>query len=75
MSPALKLTPDGDVKIGYKFTVDVIVTFSLAVIAVTMRIYARARLVRKVGWEDWLILFAVVCLKSGSGKFDCSRCL
>ena len=62
MSSTPKPPPDGDVNIGYRLTAVVIVTFSLAAIAVTMRIYTRARLVRKVGWDDWLILFAVVGL-------------
>ena len=65
MSSTPKPPPDGDVNIGYKLTATVIVTFGLAAIAVTMRMYARARLVRKVGWDDWLILFAVVGLSSG----------
>lgn len=62
MSSAPKPPLDEDVNIGDQLTAVVIVTFSLAAIAVTARMYARARLVRKVWWDDWTILFAVVSL-------------
>ncbi|TGO43733.1 hypothetical protein BCON_0974g00020 [Botryotinia convoluta] len=50
----------GDVDIGYRLTTIVCVSISLATIAVSLRIYARAKIVRKVGLDDWLILLAVL---------------
>ena len=34
---------------------------SLAIIFVALRFYCRARLIRKVWWDDYMILAAVVC--------------
>jgi len=70
MTSQLEPPTGGDVDIGYQLTAVVLVTFTLAAIAVTLRMYARLKIVRKVGLDDWLILFAVVCF-----KFSCSKIL
>ena len=33
---------------------------TIAIVVVILRMYTRARLVRKVGWDDWIMLFTLV---------------
>ena len=51
--------PDGDVNIAWQLEVGALVTFVAAAAAVTLRTWARAKYAR-LGWDDWLMLFALV---------------
>lgn len=47
---------------GKRAMVVTAVLTTLAAVTVAMRLFARIRLVKNTGREDWSILFALVCL-------------
>lgn len=59
MATRLPRPSDGDVDHGWKLLVGTTVTFCFAGIAVGLRIVARLRHAR-MGWDDHLMLFALV---------------
>lgn len=50
----------GNQDIGYILIIVVTVTFIPAFIAVFLRIYTRAKIVRSSGWDDFLMIPAIV---------------
>lgn len=52
----------GDVDIGYKLEIAATVTFIAAFVVVGLRFMARMFYAR-LGWDDYLMIFATVCLK------------
>ena len=58
--PKLKPPPNGDERRGDDIIISQFVFGAIATAVVFIRMYVRARMVRIVGWDDWLILFAWV---------------
>ena len=52
--------PGGDENIGYKLVIVASTTIATCAITILLRMYVRARIVRAVGWDDWLMLLALV---------------
>lgn len=62
MSSAYSKPPaGGDRNIGPNLEAAALATILIAAIVVVARFYARLRVVRNVGWDDWLMLLALVC--------------
>ena len=59
MSTALQPPVDGDQYIGYKLEAVAVSTFVAAAIAVSLRLFSRAKYGR-VGWDDAFMLLAIV---------------
>lgn len=60
MSP-LPGPSEGDVDIGYKLEIGTTVTFIAAAIVVGLRFVARM-LYARLGWDDYMMMFATVCV-------------
>ncbi|KAF5878444.1 putative polyketide synthase protein [Botrytis fragariae] len=58
-SQGLSSYPPDD-SIGYKVIVTLSITFGLAIITLSMRMYSRIRIVKHVGWDDWAIILATL---------------
>ena len=58
----LALTPpaDGDRRRGADIIATQFVLISIATTLVCLRLYVRAKMVRKIGWDDRLIILALV---------------
>ena len=56
--------PGGDENIGYKLVIVATTTIATGAITILLRMYVRARIVRAVGWDDWLMLLALVSFLS-----------
>lgn len=69
MIPNYKPFEGGDQNIGGALTGVAIGTFVPALVAVVLRIYVRSRLVRAIGWDDWIIMLAMVCSSFVSGMY------
>lgn len=41
--------------------IGMIVTTALSTVVIVVRLYARGRLIREMGWDDYLIVAAQVC--------------
>ena len=52
--------PGANVDRGPGYMACGLVTTIAALIAVCLRMYVRMRIVHAVGWDDWMIVFAVV---------------
>lgn len=46
---------------------------SLATIVVCARMYTRLRLVKNAGWDDWIMLFALVCIILNAQRLFCRQ--
>lgn len=47
---------------GYMLIIVVSTTFVPALLAVLLRVYTRAKVVHSLGWDDWIMLLAIVSL-------------
>ena len=70
MTPTLNLSPNADQNTHYQLVVIAFVGITIALIAVCTRMFVRARIVRAVGWDDWIILFAVVSRLPFSSRLE-----
>ncbi|MCJ1381729.1 hypothetical protein MMC17_004840 [Xylographa soralifera] len=59
-SPASAPLAGGNEDIGYRLVAVAVATISIASIIVAIRLYVRVKIVRVVGWDDWLMLFSLV---------------
>ena len=63
-APRIKPPADGDYHRGYQLIVIQFVFVDIATALVIARIIVRVKIVRKVGWDDWLIIPALVSRSS-----------
>ena len=59
--PPPQLPPGADANIGHRVLTLIWVEFGITVPFVVTRLITRARVVRSLGWDDWTMLFAMVC--------------
>ena len=52
--------PKGDQNLGHGIVAVIVVLLTISVIVVALRFATRIWIVRKLGWDDWTILFALV---------------
>ena len=52
--------PDGDLNKGPIFLIVTLITATIALILVGLRMYVRTKIIRAVGWDDWMIILAMV---------------
>ena len=52
--------PQGDVNLGPGIVAVIVVLLTLSIIVVGLRFATRIWIVKKLGWDDWTILFALV---------------
>lgn len=50
----------GDMNVGPEQTAIYGLFLSIAVVLVSLRIYVRARMVKKLGWDDFFLLLGIV---------------
>ena len=53
---------------GWELVVTSVVLGTLAIVTVAARLYARIVLIGKAGWEDWLIVIAMVSARIFAGS-------
>ena len=58
--PKLQPPPNGDEHRGSDIIVPQFIFGAVATVLVFVRLYVRAKMVRLVGWDDWLIFIAWV---------------
>lgn len=52
--------PDGDLDKGPIFLTVTLITATIALVVVGLRVYVRTKIIRAVGWDDWMIILAMV---------------
>ena len=69
-TPSIPRPLEGDIDQGYKLEIGATVTFIAAAIVVGLRFLARI-LYARLGWDDYLMLFAVVCAPQAMRRKEC----
>jgi hypothetical protein len=59
-----------DTQIASITTVACVLSF-LAIFVVSLRLYTRIFIVRATGWDDWIMVFTLVCLKKRMAILTC----
>ena len=65
--------PGGDENIGYRLVIVASTTIATGAITILLRMYVRARIVRAVGWDDWLMLLALVSFLYIAHPFELTK--
>ena len=60
MPTTLEPPRDGNVDTGDVLIAVAIATFVPALLMVLLRMYTRTRIVRSIGWDDWIMVPAIV---------------
>lgn len=60
MASSFTPPPDGDQNVGLALLKVATATVILVLITGSLRMYVRARIVRIIGWDDWIMVFSIV---------------